>query len=452
MNLSMAALVGMGRKTVSNMLVTAGLQAQDWTAAYRLFSKERFEPEALFAKVTQEVHAQLEPDRPFVAVIDDTALHKSGKKVHGAAYRRDAMGPKFHTNLVWAQRFLQVAAVLPVGTGAAGARTIPLDFHHAPLPRKPKKTASEEERAAYENERKTANLSAVAVRRIRHLHETLDRCPGGAGRVLWMQGDGGYTNATVLKNLPERTVYTGRIRKDAKLFFLPEPNAKGRKRVYGPQAPTPEAVRQDPAIPWQEVPVYAAGKTHTVRIKTIAPLRSPIAGKTDLRLIAIEPLGYRSKKNSKILYRQPAYLICTDPSRDLQEVVQAYFWRWEIEVNHRDEKNILGVGQVQVRDPAAAARVPAFLVGSYAFALLAAHHVIRQHPLAEAIARPCWQKKGGDPLRPPFQHIVQSMRTELWAHSLGVGHFTGFVPQPSNGTNAKKLGPALAHTVLCSSN
>ncbi|MDQ1255996.1 MAG: hypothetical protein QG656_591 [Candidatus Hydrogenedentes bacterium] len=44
------------------------------------------------------------------------------------------------------------------------------------------------------------------------------------------------------------------------------------------------------------------------------------------------------------------------------------------------------------------------------------------------------------------------MRTELWAHSLGVGNFTGFATQPSDGTNAKKLGPALAHTVLCSSN
>jgi hypothetical protein len=452
MTLSLAAVVGMGRKTVSNMLVTAGLQASDWTASYRMFSKKRFDQEKIFDRIVHRVHALLPAAMPFVAPIDDTALHKCGKKVHGASYRRDAQGPKFHTNLIWAQRFLQLTVVLPSGTGAVSARTIPVDFQHAPLPPKPKKNASEEEQKTYARKRKDANLSLLAARRIRHLRDALDAAPGGRERTLWIQGDGSFTNANILRNLPERTLYTGRVRKDAKLHFPPPQNDTKSKRIYGPKAPTPEQVLQDPAIPWQEIEIHAAGKIHSMHVKTLAPVRSAIAGATSLRLIVIEPLGYRLRKNSKILYRQPAYLLCTDLSRELQETVQNYVWRWEIEVNHRDEKNLLGAGEAQVWTKTAAASVPAFLVASYAMALLAAYSVIQQEqPLAQALPRPKWQKKG-DCKRPPFQHIIQAMRTELWAHALGAEHATGFVTQHQSGTNANQVSTAIASTVLCTSN
>jgi hypothetical protein len=54
------------------------------------------------------------------------------------------------------------------------------------------------------------------------------------------------------------------------------------------------------------------------------------AGKV-LRLILIEPLAYRLREGGKLLYREPAYLICTDPALPLAEVLQAYLWRWGIE-------------------------------------------------------------------------------------------------------------------------
>ncbi len=453
--LALAALVGMGRKTITNLLVTAGQQFQDCSAAYRLFSKERFDPDAVFASITQQVHQQLPAGAPFVAAIDDTLLGKSGTKVFGTAFRRDPLGPKFRVNLRWAQRFLQVAVALPAGPESGAARTIPIDFRHAPTPRKPKKNAPPEQWDAYEIERKNANLSQVAVQRIHHLRTVLDSFPEGVQRLLWLQGDGGYTNEAILKQLPPRTVYTGRIRHDACLYHLPESDdaaPKGRKRVYGKPAPTPEQVRQDDTIAWQSIRVWAAGRFHNTRVKTLAPLRSRMAGDHhQLRLLVIEPLGYRLRKNSKILYRKPAYLLCTDLSLSCQEMVQTYIWRWEIEVNHRDEKTILGVGQAQVRHPSAAARVPAFLVACYAMALLAAQYAIRTHPNHEALPQPVWQKKG-DPLRPSFQHIVQSIRAELWAPDLGITHFSGFVTRHAPVTNAQKYKPHVADAVLYARN
>ena len=83
---------------------------------------------------------------------------------------------------------------------------------------------------------------------------------------------------------------------------------------------------------------------HQFKIKTLAPLRWLPAGKEyDLRLIVIAPLGYKPTKPPRVLYRKAAYLICTDddPNASIQEVLQAYVWRWDIEVNFRDEKTLL---------------------------------------------------------------------------------------------------------------
>ena len=59
--------------------------------------------------------------------------------------------------------------------------------------------------------------------------------------------------------------------------------------------------------------------------------------------------------------------------------MQAYFDRWEIEVNHRDEKSILGVGQAQVWSKWSVARLPALRVASYSLLLLSALQAYGPH-------------------------------------------------------------------------
>jgi len=83
------------------------------------------------------------------------------------------------------------------------------------------------------------------------------------------------------------------------------------------------------------------------------------------------PVGYRTSKNGRQYYRQPAYLLTTDLTADARVLLQAYFDRWGIEVNHRDEKEILGVGQAQVWNPQSVSKVPALLVAMYGWLLLA---------------------------------------------------------------------------------
>lgn len=113
----LAQLVTLGDHSISALLSTAGRQALDWSADYRMYSRCRIRPQQLFDSVRTDLLAQLPDDEPLVVSIDDTRVRKTGRKVAGAHYTRDPMGPRFQVNFIWAQRFVQ--ASLAAGSGAA---------------------------------------------------------------------------------------------------------------------------------------------------------------------------------------------------------------------------------------------------------------------------------------------------------------------------------------------
>ncbi len=241
-----------------------------------------------------------------------------------------------------------------------------------------------------------------------------------------MNADGSYTNETVFKNLPDRVILTGRIRKDAALYSIPDTSKKGvgRNLVYGDRLPTPEQIRQSDDYPWEQVRAWGAGKVHEFDVKVVREVRWKKAGKQDLTVIIIRPLAYRKTKKSKIMYRNPVYLICTSTEIDIEEILQAYLWRWEIEVNFRDEKTIMGCGQTQVVKSKAVERAPAFIVGVYALMLLAAIRSTRCNGNKNMLPRAKWNKLDEND-RQSTMEIVNMFRTQYWARSINLnfGHF-----------------------------
>ena len=250
---------------------------------------------------------------------------------------------------------------------------------------------------------------------------SLDKFPDTRIRQLITLSDGSYTNSTILKQLPDRTTLIGRIRKDAKLYHpLPPTAAKGRRR-YGPQAATPEEILKDDSIAVQSVECFIAGKLQSVKVKTVAPLFWRKAGHDrPLRLVVIKPLGYRLTKNSKILYRQPAFLICTDVDLPLQDLVQAYIYRWEIECNHRDEKSYIGVAQGQVWSPLAVTRLPQFQVAAYSLLLLASLLTYGFDRSADFLPLPKWRST--QPLRPSILDLLNLLRSLLFQYASHASH------------------------------
>lgn len=419
--LSLSQLACLGRHTLTGLLCTCGRQFVDWSADYRLFSRDQWDPEQLFVPVARGILDFLPEASPFVAALDDTLLKKTGTKTPGVAYRRDPLSPPFHVNFIRGQRFIQLSGLLPAGDSPGPARAIPLRFEHAPPVSKPKRSAPPEAWKAYEKKRRLKNLSTHAVDLIQRFRLELDQQHNAEDRPFVVVVDGSYTNKTVIRGLPPRTTLIGRIRKDAKLFHPPRDEdqpAVGAKRKYGHQAPTPEELRQDPGVPWQEVKAFGAGKMHSFRVKTMGPMLWKKPGSDyPLRVVVVAPVGYRPRKGSKLLYRKPAYLACTDPDMPLDPFLQRYIWRWDIEVNHRDEKQFIGVGEAQVRSERSVDRQPAFAVASYAILLLAAARAFGPDAVHGTLPPPKW-RMNQPKQRLSIQELIRQLRSEVWAHAI----------------------------------
>jgi len=439
----LSQLLCLGRHTVTGVLGTSGRLFCDWSADYRMYSSQRVEPEKLFAPVRRALTDRLGCNEPLVVAVDDTRLHKSGRKTHGVKYTRDPLGPPFHVNFIKAQRFVQISMASRAEYGMA--RMVPIDFVHAPAAQKPRPDADEQTCAQFrESKRKTA-LPKVGADRLSALRAAMDK-DGQQDRPLWSVVDGGYTNRTFFKHLPPRTDVVGRIRADAKLYHLPESTVSkpGRNRVYGRRAATPDAIRKDESLPWQKIDAFAAGKTHRFKVKTLGPLRWRPAGQEhDLRLIVIAPLGYRLTKHSRVLYRKAAYLICTNPNASIQQLLQAYVWRWDIEVNFRDEKTLLGVGQAQVRHKHSVENVPALAVAAYAMLLTAAIKAFGPAGKPNSLPSPKWRRNMT--LRASTQSLIQHLRHEVWAQSI---RFSSFALHHPPETNPEKLDSTLESAVF----
>jgi hypothetical protein len=419
--LGLSQLACVGRHTITGLLYAGGRQFTDWSADYRLFSRDRWDTADLFAPIIRGILALSPDDVPFVGAMDDTFIHKTGTQIPGTGYGRDPMSPPFQVNLIRGQRFLQLSGILPSPGVPGPARAIPVRFQHVPPVPKPPKNAGQQDQQAYRQRKKTENLSARGVQVLHQVRRELDTRHEAGNRRFIVGVDGSYTNQTVLRNLPERTVLIGRIRKDAELFYPPRPEdqpAVGTKKRYGQPAPTPDRLRQDDTVPWQEVPAFAAGKLHAFRVKTLAPVLWKKGGPAlPLRLVVVAPVGYRLRKGSKLLYRQPAFLICTDPDLPLDQLLQDYLWRWQIEVNHRDEKQIIGVGEAQVRSPQSVGRQPALAVASYSALLLAAAQESLMSTMPIHLAPPKWQA-GQRRLRMSTQELMRQLRSEVWDYAI----------------------------------
>src|SRR5450631_3780062 len=308
----------------SNAICATGRQLLDWSADYRLFSRSPWDPHALFDPIFDHLAALLpSPQAPVVAALDDTLCKKTGRHIPGATYARDPLSPPFHVNLVRGLRFVQVSVLVRATRFLGPARALPVRFEPAPPAVKPpslkgphphtrkvqanrkknpnrtakKKTGAPagQKKAAiptaeekeYRLQKKLRALTQVGVRVLQSLRDALDARPDTRQRQLLVSGDGSYTNRTVLRQLPERTTFIGRIRKDAKLFLALPPltatRSGGRPRRYGAPAPTPEQVLHDDTVPVTKVRCFAAGQVREIPVKVVRTVYWRKAG-PDLRL------------------------------------------------------------------------------------------------------------------------------------------------------------------------
>jgi hypothetical protein len=405
--LSLASLSVFGRACISRIICFLGLEQRDWSAHYKLFSRSLWSEQEIFQPIVKRALPII--DEAFIAVaFDDTKLKKTGKKIKTASYQRDPLSPPFHVNLLYGLRFLQGTLLVPMyQKNDQPPRSLPISFKEVPVVKKPPKKATEEEKKQYNIDRKQTNLSRYFMDSVVEVRRSLDQA-GAQDKLMVTVVDGSFCNRACMGTPIERVCLVARARKDARLCFRAEEHSR---KFYRKEKFTPEQVRQDEKIPWQTTSIYHGGKWREVRFKEVDKVLWQSGTKQQfLRLIVIAPTPYRLTKTGKLYYRNPAYLLCQASELGSSQLIQKYFDRWQIEVNHREEKDTLGVGQAQVRSLKSVPRQPAFVVAAYSALLLAGLLCFADKRTEVFSTLPKWRKNAK---RPSCLDLIQLLRREL---------------------------------------
>ncbi len=411
-NLMFAALLCSGRKWLTRLLCVMGRGQRDWSADYKLFSRSKWKAQELFTPAVEE-SLKYFGNGPIRLAGDETRTRRGGRRVKRSRWTRDPMSPPFHVNFIKGIRWVQFSALLPLHeTHEVSARAVPVSFEPVDLPAKPGRGATEEEKQEYEEAKKRNNMCHKSLAQLRELRSMYDRA-GAADRVILAALDGGFCNKTMFSAKLDRIELIARARKDA-VLCRPANDPDRPRKVYGDEKFTPEQVRRDEAIPWRTETLHIGGTPRQVRYKQITGvLWQGGAKRKPLRLFVIAPTPYRLSPAARLYYRQPAYLLVTDFKHSARTILQCYFDRWQIEVNHREEKQHIGIADAQVWNDNSVDRLPAFMVAVYSFLLLASLNAFGPLRTQVYLQSPAWQKERK---RPSYLDLIAKLREEAAEH------------------------------------
>jgi hypothetical protein len=404
---ALGSLTCLGRRCLSRIIWTNGGQHLSWSAEYFLHSRCQWEPQQLFQPILKRALPYC-PQRLVGVALDDTKLRKTGRSIQQAFYQRDPLSPPFHVNLVLGLRFLQASLLVPLHrTANVGTRALPIRFQEVSRVKRPGKKASPEQQKQYKAAVKVQNLSHSFVQMGKQLREELDLA-GGRNKILVLTADGSFCNRTCFGDVPDRSVLLARARKDAKLCFRA---AADTRRFYAPEKFTPEQVRKDDDRGWKTTRIFYGGKRRKIRYKELGNVFwQRGAGKRPLRLFVLAPTPYRKRKSGRLYYRDPAYLLTTDLHSSAASLLQIYFDRWQIEVNHREEKDTLGIGQAQLWNVTSVPKQPVLAVAAYSALLLASLQAFGAERGTAYAELPKWRRNAR---RPSCLDLITLLRKEM---------------------------------------
>ncbi len=396
-------LFNFGRHTVTQGLMALGITDGDWSAWYRVFSRERFEEEQLARTLFGETLKEVPENEPYVVGTDGVQIPRSSLKMPGTSWLKAPRTPVFKVGIHRAQRFLHGSWLTPRQEGYS--RAVPLRFLPAFPPKA--KEANVPPRREWE-----AGLAFV-----NWVRQSLDRAGRRQQRVLVL-ADGSFDTLSFWAGLPERVFLAVRTARNRALYWLPQPHpGPGRPAEYGEQAPHPSAWLHK-GLSWQKREVPVRGKLILMKFQVLGPFVR--AGLPEIPLFLFVVKGMHRKIGTRKphwKHRKPSFYLVSAGQVNEQwqlplpmETILAWLWqRWELEVAHREMKSGFGIGEKQCWNPRAAITSIQWSAWVYAILLLAAY---RTWGLLNAPPVPTHWWKGAK--RWSFNTLWRQYRAELW--------------------------------------
>lgn len=410
MRQGLGSLLCLGRRTLSRIIWTNGGAQRSWSAEYFLHSRCGWQPQQLFQPLLERGLASCRGRLVGVAV-DETRLRKTGRCIAQAFYQRDPLSPPFHANLMLGLRFVQASLLLPLHRQeAVSARALPIRFQPAAVAKRPRRNAPAEQWERYRQLVPQCRVSQRFVEMMGEVRAALDAA-GARQRTLVLAADGSFCNRTVFTAPRQRTELIARARKDA---VLCQRDTSPSRRFYAVEKFTPAQVRRDEGIRWRTTKIFYGGRRRKIRYKQLREVYwQGGARRLPLRLLVVAPTAYRKRHSGRWYYRQPAYLLTTELRSSAAALLQIYFDRWQIEVNHREEKDTLGVGQAQLWNPIAVPKQPVLAVAAYSALLLASLLTFGPGRNEAYAALPKWRRSAK---RPSCLDLITLLRQETAQH------------------------------------
>lgn len=314
---------------------------------------------------------------------DDTVFKKTGRKIDGAKFCRDAVrSTKNKTIYVWGLQIVPLCLCVHAPWGGEPL-SLPVNMR------------------IY---RKGGPSLLDLVEQM--LHELAYWLPG---KHFYLTGDGFYASLAG-RNIP-RVHIISRIRHDASLYELPrarKKHQKGRSRKRGKRLATPATMARQ-VRSWTLVATCERGQTRQRLVYCRQVLWYAVNKvKPVLLVISRDPDG---KEHDDFFFT-------TDCSLAPARVVSAFADRWAIEDTFRNLKQYLGAEQPQCyknHGPEKAAVFSCFLYG-----LTWLWFIQNGHSVYKAPKRPWYQHKQGF----SFQDALATLRLDLWRHSFLQGSKT----------------------------
>jgi hypothetical protein len=391
--LLVGAILAPGPRTVAAALRVLGLQDdRPFQNFHRVLNRAQWSSRALSPILLRLLlRAFVAPGAPVLVGLDETIERRRGAKIAAKGIYRDPVrSSKGHfvkaSGLRWVS--LQLLAAVPWAE-----RVWALPFFTVLAP---------SERYHQERGQRHKTLADWGRQMLLQLRRWLP------DRDVIAVADSTYAALDLLAacaGLPQPVVVITRLRLDAALYDPAPPRApgtRGRPRQIGTRQPTLAQRLADPTTAWQPLTVrWYGGRPQPIELATSTAVwyhsgMPPVV----LRWVLVrDPAGAFA----------PQALLCTDPTRAAQQIVEYFVLRWQLEVTFHEARTHLGVETQRQWSDRAVQRTTPVLLGLFSLVTLVAHELVQGQALP--VRRAAWYTK---PL-PTFVDTLALVRRELWA-------------------------------------
>ena len=390
--LTIAAVLTSGRRTVANLLRTAGALAPGHPSSYhRVLSRRRWSSPELARILIRFILDHWVPEGPVSLAGDDTVDEHRGARVYGKGCHRDPVrSTHSYTAYRWGHKWVVLTILVPFPF-AKRPWALPV---LVALYRSPEKAPKAKAKAKKARRRKSKDRTTVKAKeraRRRAEAERARGAPAGPARrhktpselmrqllavlIHWFPdrqfvfaGDGGYGTHALAR-------FAQRHRRHLTVVSLFYANAalhdpppmvvgkkNGRPRKKGDKRPTPAAVvaatehREALDVSW-----YGGGRREVEAVSGTGHWHKSGEGLVEVRWVYV---------HDRTGTHRDSYLFSTDPAMEVARVIETYTGRWSIETMFQEMRAYLGLETTRGWSRATVLRAAPCLFGLYSVVAL----------------------------------------------------------------------------------